>query len=255
MPSNWPNMNDVVLTLDIDWAPDFAISWVARRLIEAEVRATWFITHLSPAVGVLRDHPELFELGIHPNFLTGSTHGASPGAVLDHCMTLVPDATSMRSHALVQSSPLMARVLSDTPIVTDVSLFLPRAPSITPVEYRHRGRILTRIPYFWEDDSEMEYDIPCWGMKTILGVDEGLKVFDFHPIHVYLNSADMGPYRWLKSRSPDLSTATEVDAAPLVHGGEGTQSLLLEIIEHLATTGGSSCIRELGTNAHAQKDT
>lgn len=246
-------MNKILLTLDVDWAPDFAIAWVAQRLVDAQVRATWFVTHLSPAVEMLRDHPELFELGIHPNFLPGSTHGSSEEAVLDHCMKMVPDATSMRSHALVQSSPLFARVLSDTPIVTDLSLFLPGAPSLAPVEYRYEGRALARIPYFWEDDSEMENEEPCWAMETLLDDSDGLKVFDFHPIHVYLNSADMRAYTSLKRTFPDLTTATELEAAPLVQPGEGTQSLLLELIEHLGTNGGSSCVRDLGVDAHATR--
>ena len=62
-------MNDLVLTLDMDWAPDCAIDFVSEELVSREVRATWFVTHASPAVHRLREHPELFELGIHPNNL------------------------------------------------------------------------------------------------------------------------------------------------------------------------------------------
>ena len=46
-----------VITLDIDWAPDYAIDFAAGLLIEAQVRATWFVTHDSPAVERLRQHP------------------------------------------------------------------------------------------------------------------------------------------------------------------------------------------------------
>jgi peptidoglycan/xylan/chitin deacetylase (PgdA/CDA1 family) len=67
--------NRVCVTLDVDWASDAMIDQTARILLEHEVPATWFITHASAAVDRLRDHPELFELGIHPNFLPGSTHG------------------------------------------------------------------------------------------------------------------------------------------------------------------------------------
>lgn len=101
-------MDDALLTLDIDWAPDCTIEWIARTLVARQVRATWFVTHLSPAVERLRDHPDLFQLGIHPNFLAGSSHGDTTDAVLGHCMGLVPEALTMRSHALVQSPPIWA---------------------------------------------------------------------------------------------------------------------------------------------------
>src|SRR5215467_8520985 len=96
-----------ILTFDIDWAPDFMIDHVAGILVEARVRATWFVTHSSDAIDRLREHPDLFELGIHPNFLPGSSHGSSPQEVLQTCMTIVPEAQSFRTHSLVQSTPLL----------------------------------------------------------------------------------------------------------------------------------------------------
>ena len=92
----------LAITLDIDWAPDHVIDRIAAQLIDARVRATWFVTHQSPAIDRLRARPDLFELGIHPNFLNQSTHGETPAEVLAHCMALVPDARSMRTHSLVQ---------------------------------------------------------------------------------------------------------------------------------------------------------
>lgn len=135
-------MDDALLTLDIDWAPDCTIEWIARTLVARQVRAPRFVTHLSPAVERLRDHPDLFQLGIHPNFLAGSSHGDTTDAVLGHCMGLVPEALTMRSHALVQSPPILGRVMSQTPVVTDLSLYLPYTAHLRPVEYRVGGRAL-----------------------------------------------------------------------------------------------------------------
>ena len=61
-------VNDYLITVDIDWAPDSAISKTINYLIDNEVRATWFITHASPEVERLKEYPHLFELGVHPNF-------------------------------------------------------------------------------------------------------------------------------------------------------------------------------------------
>ena len=55
-------LNDYLITIDIDWAPDSAISETAHYLIENEVKATWFITHASPEIEKLKEYPHLFEL-------------------------------------------------------------------------------------------------------------------------------------------------------------------------------------------------
>ena len=238
--------NQPVITLDIDWAPDFVIDFVTEQLVLHQVKATWFVTHASPAIDRLRQYPELFELGVHPNFLPGSSQGDNPTAVLDHCLKLVPEATSLRTHALVQSSFLLQQILMYTPITTDVSLFLPHAPGLCPVEHYRQNRKLLRIPYFWEDDFEMERPQPCWRMRPLLEIDSGLKIFDFHPIHIYLNSADMIPYETLKKQLPNLNEVTSLDVAPYIQKATiGTQTTFLELVEHLAGVGQSACIRDL----------
>lgn len=238
-------MDDVVLTIDIDWAPDFTIDFVAEQLISRQVRATWFVTHMSPATARLKQYPNLFELGIHPNFLSGSTHGDTPDAVLRHCMALLPEASSVRTHLLIQSTLLLRQLLAQTRITTDVSLFLPGTPHICPVEWVSRRRTLLRIPYFWADDFEMERNIPCWRLAPHLRVGKGLKVFAFHPIHVYLNSADIEIYQTLKHRVPKISEASANVLNPYIQTGEGTRALFKEVIAYLAAEGRSACIQDI----------
>ena len=203
---------DCVITLDLDWASDAAIDAVAALLREAGVPATWFVTHESAAVERLRAE-EAFELGIHPNFLSGSTHGDAVADVLDHCMGLVPEATAMRTHALVQSTPILAEVLSRTPIRVDASLFLPHAENVRPVRYRWRGATLVRVPYVWEDDVELENGTLADGVDALLDAP-GLKVFDFHPTHVFLNSNSMERYRELSPGLPDVDLSAHVQTGP-----------------------------------------
>lgn len=238
-------MTEVVLTIDADWAPDVTIDFIAESLIEHRVRATWFITHMSPAIARLRQYPDLFELGIHPNFLSGSTHGDTPDAVIRHCLTLVPEALSMRTHSLVQSTPLLRQIVAQGRITTDVSLFLPYTPHIRPVEYEWGSRKLLRIPFFWADDYEMEQRFPRWHLPRLLTVGEGLKVFVFHPIHVYLNSIDMEPYQALKRQVPRLSEALRETLSAYAQTGEGTYGLFTELIAHLANGGHSLRIRDI----------
>lgn len=238
-------MDDVVLTIDTDWAPDFTIDFVAEQLIAHRLRATWFVTHMSPAITRLMGHPELFELGIHPNFLPGSTHGETPDAVLGHCLALVPEASSMRTHGLVQSTSLLRQITAQSRITTDVSLFLPHTPGLRPFEHVWSHRTLFRIPYFWADDYEMEQRVPCWHLAPLMAAGNGLKVFAFHPIHVYLNTPDIQPYQALKRRVPKLLEASPDILEAYVQTGEGPFVLFTELVEHLETRGECLCIRDL----------
>ena len=238
-------MNAIVLTFDIDWAPDFAIDFVARQLVRHQVRATWFVTHNSPAIERLRQHSELFELGIHPNFLPGSTHGTTTAEVLDHCMRLVPEAFSVRTHCLFQSTPLLCDVLTRTPIRVDASLYLPHVRRLSVNELQWQGETLLRVPHFWEDDFEIERITPCWSMAPLLAENDGLKVFDFHPIHVYLNSSTTDAYRQLKQKAASLSEVSEDQAAALAETGSGAQTLFVELTKHLSQATKSLRMRDI----------
>lgn len=238
-------MDATLITLDIDWAPDFAIDVTARLLADLGVRATWLVTHASPAVRRLADRPELFELGIHPNFGHGSSHGASPEAVLDHCLALVPDARTVRTHSLVQSTPLLDLILARTTIEADLSIFLPYATNIRLVPYTRHGRTIFRVPYLWEDDYEFAQPTPDWGASARLVGRPGVRVFNFHPIHVYLNSCSGGPYAELKHRVRSLAEAEENLAAPLICPGEGTRTLFEALVGHIARHGGGLRVRDL----------
>ena len=238
-------MDGMALTLDVDWAPDFMIDFAAQILVEHGVRATWFITHESPALQRLRAQPDLFELGIHPNFFPGSSHGDSPGAVLRHCLKLVPEAVSLRTHGLLQSTALLAQVMRETNIESDASLYLPRAANLRPIDYQWGKKSILRVPHFWEDDFEMERTAPCWRLAPLLAETAGLRVFDFHPIHIYLNSSTTDAYQQLKQKAANLAEVTEDQAAAVAQTGTGTQSLFVELTKHLSQTGESKRIRDI----------
>lgn len=239
----------IAVTLDVDWAPDFAIDAAADALIRAGVPATWFVTHESPAVERLRSRSDIFELGIHPNFLPGSSHGASVAAIIEHLLEIVPDATSMRTHNLFQSSPLFDQIAAICDIVVDVSLFLPSASNLAPVRYRTRHAELVRLPYFWEDDVAMYQQEACWSPGPLLARPPSLKIFDFHPIHIALNSADMEPYERLKQESPDIAAADRDVVASHAHEGAGTATFFAELLERVAGHPHVGCVSDIAARA------
>lgn len=243
----------VAITFDIDWAPDCAIDFTADLLKQLGVRSTWFVTHLSPAVERLRSRPDLFELGIHPNFMPGSSHGVNPETVLKTCMSFVPDAVSVRSHGLLQSGNLFDSVMAHTPITCDVSLFLPMALQVEVVKYERFGQVLWRAPYVWEDDYVMEAsaitnrsDAMFSGFEAFLARARGIQIFNFHPIHVFLNSNSMEKYDAMKRVHPRLTSLTVDAVAPFLENERaGTRTALLDLASAIANRGGGAFVREL----------
>lgn len=244
MPATPARPGALALTIDVDWAPDFMIESVAQTLVDRGVRATWLVTHRSSALNDLAAHPELFELGVHPNFLPGSSHGACPDQVLETVLDLVPGATTMRTHALVQSTPIL-HAAARTSIDLDLSLFLPRAGSARPFVHWMTGSRLWRLPYVWEDDLEFGRPDPDWTGASLQPQDGTVAVLDFHPVHVWLNSSSIENYARVKQACPDLRQVRERDTEGLVAPGQGTRTMFERVVTGLAGGGGGATCREL----------
>lgn len=230
-----PSSAELIVTLDIDWAPDFVIDEVASELEAAGVRATWFVTHGSPAVDRLAQRGDLFELGVHPNFLPGSSHGGDVEAVLDHVQALVPAARSVRTHGLYQSAEYLAAIARRPQLSADVSLFLPGLGGLRPFRQWLAGSSIVRIPYVWADDHELVRPVRPWSLEQLNAVG-GLKVLDFHPMHIYLNSAEPAAYRRLRAACPDLTRLRPERAADYVNPARGTRTFFEQVVERLAGT-------------------
>src|SRR5262249_18346026 len=96
---------------------------------------------------------------------------------------------------------------------------------------------LVRLPYWWEDDHEMELDPPRWGAGHMGDGAPGIRIVNFHPIHVALNSASMRNYRALISASASLAGSTEEEAGAYVFEGAGTRTVFAELCGILGETG------------------
>jgi hypothetical protein len=175
------------LTFDMDWACDEVLSDTIDLVEEAGVAVTWFVTHETPLLARLRCNPN-FELGIHPNFnflLQGDNrNGASAEEVIDRLLAIVPEAKSVRSHSMTQNSGIL-QLFADKGITRDCNHFIPEQIGIKLKPWRLWNGLI-KVPYFWEDD------IACLSAENTAVEElvrrEGLKVFNFHPIHVFLNT-------------------------------------------------------------------
>jgi hypothetical protein len=182
------------LTFDMDWANDDVLNYCIDKLEESSIKATFFVTNETPVLERLR-HSDLFELGIHPNFnflLEGDhRYGVDYNEVIDYYLKIVPDAVSVRSHSLTQNGPIMDEFIRRG-LIYDVNLLLMYMSEIElkPIPYYSEG--FTRLPYFWEDDTYILYNQKVEVPKLVSR--PGLKIFDFHPIHVFLNTSDLSQY-------------------------------------------------------------
>jgi hypothetical protein len=220
-------INATVITLDTDWAPDFILSFVADILTKKNIKATWFITNNSPYLEKLKKN-HLFELGIHPNFELNSTQGKDPNSVMTYLKKIVPNAKSSRSHSLFQSSKIFL-MFRKYGIENDVSLFLPNTIILQPHYLKFAQ--LYRFPFRWEDDIYlMENNTIDIDVNKI----PGLNIFNFHPIHIYLNSNSMYNYEQLKS-TVGLNNLSQKNTDKYVNDGQGIRTFFSKLLDSLET--------------------
>jgi hypothetical protein len=216
----------VFLTLDIDWACDEVLLDSIELIEKAGVRATFFATHATPLLLRIAENP-LFELGLHPNFnelLRGTPQagGMSAEEVVSSLASIIPGARSFRSHSLSWGDVISQAIRSAG--ITNVSNHLIPEQSRIILKPYADWYGLVHAPYFYQDSAcfYFQQNTPIWDLAT----REGLKVFDFHPMHIYLNSESQERYERLREsvRKPDVLLKNRYE-------GEGARNSLLRLME------------------------
>ncbi|RAP34047.1 hypothetical protein DID75_00285 [Candidatus Marinamargulisbacteria bacterium SCGC AG-410-N11] len=189
---NWSDQ--VFITMDIDWAPDFVIEDTLSFF--ENIKLTLFVTHKSKILNSLVNNNN-FELGIHPNFnflLNGDfRYGDTIEKVIEYYLEFVPNSKSVRSHSLANNSHMLD-IFTKKNIVYDCNIFIPYYSTIKLNPWLHWDKKLIRVPYFWEDDVQFMYD-PNWLSKPEDIINSNIfRVFNFHPIHIFLNTENIDRY-------------------------------------------------------------
>lgn len=152
------DQGDIYLTFDIDWASDEVLSDTIELVEQADISATWFVTHDTAILSRLRANPK-FELGIHPNFnflFSGDfRNGRNVEEVLDKIHALVPEAKAVRSHSMTQNSRLM-QLFVDRGLTYDCNHFIPEQSGIVLRPWLLWNGLI-KVPHFWEDDAVCIY--------------------------------------------------------------------------------------------------
>jgi len=169
----------ISITIDTEWCEPEVIEDTLNLLKENNVEATLFSTHDDGL-------PVSHERALHPNFLS---ENASEDKVMEDISELYPEAVGTRSHSLYVHSGVR-----DT------------YPDRIRYESNYISYLKERIEPFWMLDEIVQ--IPVFFMDDmwlrtrssddpeIKGLVEGsgVRVFDFHPIHIYLNTPTIDYY-------------------------------------------------------------
>ena len=210
------------VTLDTDWAHDSVLNFAADLLEQHAARATWFVTHETDFLERLRSNPD-FEIGIHPNFnelLEGnvtSGKGRNVHNIIDEMMQIVPEAKCIRSHSLTHSSR-MARAYLEAGLECESNSFIPYSTSRIELRPWEVCPGITSVPFGWGDYhaiNRIESGSPVESETPLkLARSDSLRVFNVHPIHLFLNSGRLQDYestRHLHHRPASLAKRRNVD--------------------------------------------
>ena len=221
---------DFVLTSDLDWASEDCVAVFLEIAERFAIKPTIFVTHKSPATRCAAAAGKV-ELGIHPNFLPGSDHGADAGSVIDTVLALVPQAMAVRAHRYL-GSPVISALLAERGLTIDSNVC---RHLIAGIEHEFLPAGVIRLPVFFEDDIHWTQG-GDWRFETCRQsfLSPGLKILNFHPFLVALNVPDGAFYRRHKRY---IRTLTCEQAAHLGHRGPGARSFLLEAIGAILAAG------------------
>jgi hypothetical protein len=175
------------INLDIDWAPDGVVEYALDLLAEYGIRATLFCTHKMGAG--TRGH----ELCIHPNFLKG----LGEEETLDEIRALFPYAAGVRAHASYFNYYLCG-LYKKKGLLFDSSYYFPSGP----VKPWRTFFGLMEIPYFFGDD--LFVNSGC-AEPDLSDAPDSVKVFLFHPVHLFINTNTTERYLEAKPYYMDTS--------------------------------------------------
>lgn len=214
------------ITFDIDWASDKILEYTLDIIEKYNVKATFFVTHETILLKRMRENPNI-ELGIHPNFnflLNGDfRYGKNMKEVAEYFLKIVPEAVSVRSHSLTNQSN-MFDIFSQLGLKFECNFLIPMRSNIIVKPFLHWDKKLTRVPHYWEDDVHCLYG-DDWKLDNYYKY-EGIKIFNFHPIHIALNTECMDRYITIRNVQQNSSIVFKNR-----FDGYGSESFLIDLIK------------------------
>lgn len=211
-----PEEDSIVITVDTEWSPDPVLTNIVSLLDQYDVSATLFSTHDDTVT------TDGHERGLHPNFFKDK----SEDEVLRDIATDFPEAIGLRSHGMYIHSALRS-AYPEFDIQYESNYMQYLVEDLQPFWLLDE---VIQFPVYFMDDfwlrsRESRRTLPDVG--SLLDTP-GMKVFDFHPIHVFLNTPTIGYYQQNKKYYDQPERLREERTS-----GPGVRELFINILEYI----------------------
>ena len=229
--ANWNALRKIFLTFDVDWAPEFMIENVLEILDAYDVSATFFATHDSQILKTVTSD-DRYEIAHHIFLDPFSDQGTNIQEASVYLRKHYPDAVGNRFHLLAYSYRDL-QALSPLGYRYDVSTLRLNCPYLLPTYHHDLDMVL--LTYAWEDgiceNSGFKMEIPFNG--------PGVKIFNFHPLNVYINGPDAAGRHELLQKAPSLLDCSEQLARGFRNKDStpGAQYALKQLLDGVMTSG------------------
>ncbi len=223
---NLNKLDSVILTCDVDWAPEYAIESVINLIAKYGFKINIFATHKSEVL--LKKH-EHVNIGLHPDFTRPSQKDWFDKKILN-LKEIYPNSKGMRSHRNFFGQNI-GDLAHQAGLKYDVSFFLWNEP-YCQAHLDYNGMV--RFSYFWEDGIHLDLG-KSFDVSSINLESPGLKILNIHPILFYLNSDTEDHRRAVTSQYSDLTIAPKLEIDNEINRGYGIQNFYKEILNYLKT--------------------
>lgn len=226
----------ICITIDIDWCPDELVEMVVRALNEHNVKATFFATHPITING--------HEISLHPNYSTVDKYKETITKLHD----LFPYSKGVRSHRLTTDEILLS-IYKELGIAYESGYVMMNMKNIQPFYLEHD---ILEIPIFYMD--RLHFDQQRFYKKgfsiTSMNLNSaGLKVFDFHPIHIFINTNKTELYQKAKKYYHEPKLLEQYR-----NKNKGIGTYFNELLQYITDTGTKTCTLFEIYNQYIQKN-
>lgn len=212
------------LSCDIDWAPEYAVADLFSIVADSGFDLTAFATHPSYECS---NPPDFVEIGLHPDNTRPHPEFGLSRKILD-LKELYPDAIGVRAHRNFFGQNI-ADFASKAGLVYDASVFTWQQ-KFAQIHKDQFG--LWRMNYIWEDGVNADMGLE-WDLKNVPIDGPGLKIFNFHPIFIYLNCPNDDYRRKIVANYRNLQDAPKAQMEPNIYKGYGARSFMIDLLREL----------------------
>ena len=228
--------SSVCLTMDVDWASEYAVEQALAIFEKRDLPVTVFVTHKSKAIERALTEGRI-KCGIHPNFMPGSSQGNTYQEVANFCFELLPGARLFRAHRYYDGNdPMEVLVHHGIKCESNICTLMDILPP-----FLHRSQTVS-FPIFWEDGAYL-YNYPGDVMEGYNAFWKrfdrpGLKVINIHPMHLMLNTPYFSYTREIKDRisREEWNHLDENRISRLRYNGEGITQFIEKMLDDIQRT-------------------